>query len=209
MKKNGCKWRLNNATILVGLTGTVAGGKTTLANYFKKSGIKVLNADTLALTHLEKGKTVYKKILKRLGRQILNTDGSIDKTLLAEKIFSNPKLRSWLENLIHPYVLKEFKNHIEKTDDKIIICDIPLLFERNLDDWFHLTVCVYANRRISLQRIKKRGWTAKEFDKRTKAQLPVKEKIRRADVVIENSLSLKKLYGCGDKLLKVIKTLAK
>jgi dephospho-CoA kinase/formamidopyrimidine-DNA glycosylase len=207
MKINLYKWGLKHGKIIVGLTGSLAGGKTTLAKYFKTPGVKILDADKTAVNQLDIGKYAYKKVLRKFKAKVLNPDGSINKQFLADKIFSSPSLRKWLENAIHPYVLKEFKKTIKKTKHKIIICDVALLFERNLDDWFHLTVCVGANREICLERAKKRGWSKKEFDKRSKAQLPVEVKIVRADTFIDNSGSLPAFHKKAERLLKTIKKL--
>ncbi|HUT86062.1 MAG TPA: dephospho-CoA kinase [Elusimicrobiales bacterium] len=207
MKINHYKWKPKHATIIVGLTGTLSGGKTTLAKYLQKLGAKVLDADKTALSQLEKGKLVYREISRKFGKQTLNSDGTINKNFLAEKIFSNPSTRKWLENLIHPYVLKEFKSTIEKTKNKIIICDIPLLFERNLDNWFDLTVCVTSKRSVRLERAQKKGWSTRQFNERMRSQLPEKEKIKRSDILIDNSGSLSELRKKAERIYKTIKTI--
>jgi len=209
MEINHYKWDLKRARIVIGLTGSVASGKSSVANLFAALGAKVLDADALALKQLDKGKPAYKKVLKKLGRKVLNSDKTINRKKLAEEVFSDLRLRKWLENIIHPYVLQEFKSAIEKTGNRIIICDIPLLFERGLEDWFNLTVCVYADSRTCLKRVKKRQWDKAEFSARMKAQLPLKTKMRKADINIENSGTISQLSKKVEKLYKTIKMLKK
>jgi dephospho-CoA kinase len=207
LKINHYKWDLNNAKIIVAVTGTIASGKTTFANSLGKMGALVLNADKHAISQLEKNKPVYAKITKKFAGKSLNPDKTINKAFLARKIFSNKKLRIWLENIIHPYVLKKFKTEISKTNKKIIICDIPLLFEKNLADWFHLTVCVNAESKIRFKRAQKKGWTKNQFYKRSKNQLPGSEKMLKADINIDNSGTLPDLNKKAKRFYLLLKSL--
>lgn len=204
-KINRYKWKLNNAKIVLGVTGTVSSGKTTLANYLGKMGALVLDADDYVSKQLKRQSPVYKKIVKKFSDRSLNPDGTINKTFLAEKIFSDEKLRTWLENILHPYILKEFKTKITQTSKKIIVCDIPLLFEKKLDDWFHLTICVDAKKEIRLERAAKKRWTSNRFYAICKNQLSPREKKLRADICLDNSGSLSKLEKKAEKIYFILK----
>lgn len=175
---------------MVGITGSLATGKSTVSAMFAERGAGVINADLLAHRGMRPGGACYKKILKAFGAGILNK-GRIDRRKLAEVVFnSRPKLKK-LEGIVHPFVIKEARAHARsfaKAGKNVIVLDVPLLFESGMDKLTDLTVTVRTSGAVQLARIKRQGrLSAQEAKRRIKAQFSLNEKVRRSDLVIDNN----------------------
>jgi len=175
----------------IGLTGGLGTGKSTVSHYFKDCGAIIINADKLVHQELEENGRCYKAIVKIFGEAIL-TGRYIDRKKLAEIVFNNPKKLKKLESIIHPAVKKRFIKKLSTWNkNSIVIFEVPLLFESKFDRLVDLTVVVKTNREKQVQRILKNGrLTKSQALLRISAQMPIREKVRRADYTIDNSRTL-------------------
>ena len=176
--------------ILVGLTGGIGSGKSTAAGMFKDEGADIIDFDLLARTVVEPGKPAWRKIVEYFGPNFLNPDGSINRAALGKVIFSEDTSRKALEDFVHPMILKERDRLVEKIRNKnpssVVIVDFPLLFELGMDRDFDKTVLVYAPSDVQIKRVMQRdGLSKEEVEKRLKAQMPIDEKRRLSDYIID------------------------
>ena len=174
---------------IVGLTGAAASGKSAALDHFGKLGAFCVSSDVLAKEVLT-SRACYNKILRKLGPGVFLKDGSIDRKKLAAEVFSDKSKRKRLESILHPEILRHALALIKTSNEKIIIVEVPLLFEAGLEKCFALTVCVDTPYSLRLERAAARGWTSGEFRRRSAAQLAAGEKAARADIVIGNGGSL-------------------
>lgn len=183
--------------IKIGITGVIGSGKTTIANILKGLKIPVIDADEISRNLTKKGTTVFKKIIETFGNEILNADGELDRKKLAEIVFSNPKKRKLLENIIHPAVKAERNkiiNELERKNINIVALDIPLLFEAEMDKEVDFIITAYADENTLFERVRKRdGMTFEEFSKRLKNQYSLEEKISKSDFVIDTRKNIEEL----------------
>lgn len=194
--------------IKVGLTGNIGTGKSTVAKLFQKYGANVLDADKVVHNLLER-EDIKSKLVKKLGSDILTSEGKIDRKRIAQKVFKNRELLKWLENLLHPEVYKEYEKFC-KEKGGICVLEAALIFEKGNQCRFHKTVVVYAPKEIAKERaIKYRKLTEEEFEKRWNLQMDIEKKKQLADFVINNSGSLeetekqvKEIIGKLRELLK-------
>jgi dephospho-CoA kinase len=189
--------------ILVGLTGGVATGKSTVAKMFKQCGAAVINADLLARQVVEPGKPAWRAIVKLFGKTVLNQDRSLDRQALGSIIFHNPKKRRQLERIIHPRVAREqarlTKAITRKDPNAVVIYEVPLLFEAGVDKRVDKIIVVTADRNIQIARLKKRnGLSRAEAIRRIRSQMPLEKKTQQADHLLNGTLprpSLRRQVG--------------
>ncbi|MGC8814259.1 MULTISPECIES: dephospho-CoA kinase [Dictyoglomus] len=174
----------------IGITGGIGTGKTLVINTLKELGIPVISADEI-VRELQRDPYYLEKIRKIFGDKVFE-EGQLNRKKLAEIIFSDDKERKKLENLLHPPVLTEIKKRLEDFKDKeIVAVEVPLLFEVGIENWFDEIWVVYAPFEIQLERIIKRdNISQEEAIKRIKAQIPIEEKVKKADFVIYNDKDL-------------------
>lgn len=193
--------------LIIGLTGGVATGKSTVARRLRELGVPVIDADQLAREVVEPGEPALEEIRERFGPEVFDGTGRLDRARLAAIVFRDEKARKDLEAIVHPRVRSRMRAMIEELKQKgepVVVCDIPLLFETGVGlDWVDQTVVVYAPREVQKGRlIARNGITPEEAERRIAAQLPICEKARRADVVIDNSGSLEETFRQVDRLWK-------
>ena len=195
-------------TTIIGLTGGIATGKSTVAGLFRRMGIPVICTDTIAHDLTKKGSPLLKEILNKFGSSIFNGDKTLNRPALAKIVFSSPREQKLLEKILHPRIKNEVLREIEKLktkNHKLITIDVPLLFEAGWDKLCDRTVCVTAPQKLQIQRLKKyRKMPRRDALARIKAQMPLKEKAKQADCVIENNATLKNLR---DQITRLIKKL--
>lgn len=189
----------------VGLTGSMGSGKSTAANRFRELGAEVLDADQVSRHLLDDDETTIRQTISAFGSAILSENGRISRKKLAEIIFSDDTARGLLNSIIHPRVIARLHEKADEITtafpDKIIILDVPLLFECHMEKDLDYTVVVTADANIRLRRIIKRdSCTEQEAKKRLSVQMPDEEKIKRADACIDNSTSINALYEQVDTL---------
>lgn len=175
--------------VIVGLTGGIGSGKSTVAGMFKDEGASIIDLDVLARIVVEPGKPAWEKIVKHFGPRILFPDGSIDRSALGKVIFYEEKSRKALEDFIHPMILQERDTLVEEIRDKnpssVVIIDVPLLFELGMNKDFDKTILVYVPRDVQIKRVMQRdGLSIEDVEKRLHAQMPIDEKRNLSDYII-------------------------
>ena len=176
--------------LLVGLTGNIASGKSSVSRLLAAHGATIIDADVLAREAVAVGTPAHARIAERWGREILDPDGALDRAALRERVFQDPEELEALNAIVHPEVARlrdEALAAARVRGDQIVVCDIPLLFERNLADDFDVVVLVDAPRAVRLERlVRDRGLTEADAMAMIAAQMPAELKRARADVVIDN-----------------------
>jgi dephospho-CoA kinase len=174
--------------LLVGLTGNYGMGKSTVLPMFKKLGVTTIDADNIVESLLTE-KDVLKKVKRLLGEKVFYKNGSLNKKKVADLVFKDDVLRHTLEDILHPLVFERINFLLDEINrkDKVILIAVPLLYERGYEDRFDRTITVHTKEKIALNRLKKDGITKEKALLRLKAQLPIDEKIKRSDFVIDNN----------------------
>jgi dephospho-CoA kinase len=198
--------------ILVGLTGGVATGKSTVANMFKQCGAPVIDADLLARQAVESGKPAWRAIVKLFGTAVLKPDRSLDRQALGSIVFRNPKKRRHLERIIHPRVAREQQRLVRRIAKRkphaVVIYEVPLLFEAGVDKRVDKIIVVTADRETQIARLKKRsGLSRAEALRRISSQMPLAKKIKQADHVLNGTLPPPSLRRQVGQLLKNLRRL--
>ncbi len=178
--------------MVVGLTGGLASGKSLVAGELRRLGAVVIDADEISREVTRPGMPAYRDIVERFGSEFLKEDGTIDRKRLGRYVFSHPEALSTLNSLTHPRILDEIERRIkgmERTERRgIIVVDAPLLFEVGLHRRMDRVIVVYADEERQIERLIKRDHlTREEATRRIKTQMPLSEKIKRADFVIDNN----------------------
>jgi len=183
--------------LLVGLTGNIGSGKSAVAQLLSERGATIIDADVLARRAVEIGTPAYKAIAERWGTSILASDGAIDRAALRRIVFSDPVQLEQLNAYVHPEVERMREVLVEQArvrGDRLVVCDVPLLFERRLTDSFDRIVLVDAPRPVRLERlVRERGLRETEAMDMIVAQMPAELKRARADHIIDNDGTLTQL----------------
>ncbi|MDB9474565.1 dephospho-CoA kinase [Dolichospermum circinale] len=189
---------------LIGLTGGIATGKSTVANYLATGyNLPILDADIYARNAVSFGSPILSEIVGKYGEDIIFNDGSLNRGKLGELIFNVPEERHWVESLIHPYVRSCFDKAIQESSANTLILVIPLLFEANLEGLVNQIWVVSCSEQQQLERLMARNnLTAEQAAARINSQLPIAEKIARADVNLDNSSNLESLLQQIDIVIK-------
>jgi dephospho-CoA kinase len=182
---------------VVGLTGNIGSGKSTVARRLTALGAAVIDADVLARQAVEAGSPALQRIADRWGSEVLAPDGLLDRAALRRRVFHDPAELEELNRIVHPAVTQLRTEQVAAAHargNRVVVCDIPLLFERRLVDEFDRIVLVDASRPVRLERlVRDRGLQDTEAVDMITAQMPAELKRARADFVIDNSGSLAEL----------------
>lgn len=191
--------------MIIGLTGGIASGKSTVSNFFKELGVKVIDADIVA-REISERKATIDEICNIFGRDILDENGRIVREKLRERVFQDKRLVQKLNSIIHPQVIKYFKERKdENREDELLIFDVPLLYEAKMDTLCDKVIVVGVDRKKQIERVIQRDGSSEEVARNIIAnQMSLDDKIKRADIVIMNDGTLEELKG---KVLKVYKEL--
>lgn len=201
MMQNNCK--------IIGLTGGIATGKSTVAKLLKEKGYKIIDADKIAKGVVEIGKPAYSKIVEEFGNEVLLEDNTINRKALGKIIFNDKRAREKLNYISHPYIFEEIRLNLQELckDENTVVLDIPLLFEQ-FDLWekygieFDEIVLVDTDEDTQIKRLIKRDNISRdEAVKKIRAQLPMDEKRTRSSKIINNSGDMKNLKQQIEKLL--------
>ncbi|WP_026563352.1 dephospho-CoA kinase [Bacillus sp. UNC41MFS5] len=181
-------------SLVIGLTGGIASGKSTVSNFFKEMNITVVDADIEARLAVMKGETAYFKIIAEFGEDILLADGEIDRPKLGSIIFHQVEKRQLLNDIVHPEVRKRMTDQVEtakKNGEEVIVLDVPLLFESKLTYMVDKTLLVFVDNETQLKRlIARNNLSVKDAEARIHSQMPLSDKFRLADAVINNNGSV-------------------
>ena len=190
--------------IRIGLTGNIASGKSEIARMLADRGATVIDADVLAREAVRPETQALKDIVKRWGKDVLKNDGSLDRAALRQIVFADQSELDALNRIVHPGVTRLRDREIARArerGDQIVVCVIPLLFERNIVEEFDAIVLVDAPRPLRLERmVASRGLEATDAMNMIASQMPAELKRARADYVIENTGSLQDLQRDVDAL---------
>ncbi len=192
----------------VGLTGGIGSGKSTVAAILESLGIAVISADLLAHEVMSAGSPGATRIQKTFGDSVLARDGSVDRAKLGAIVFGDPAKRLALEGIVHPEVRKKSageKARLEQRGDALGVYEIPLLFEKKLEDQFDLIVTVAVSSEIQVERLMKRsGLTVEQAYARISSQLSQDLKIQASDFVIWNDGDERELRKQTQKIIAEI-----
>ena len=175
--------------MLVGLTGGIGSGKSTVAELLAERGAVVIDADDLARRAVAPGTSGFDRVVETFGRDILDPDGGIDRAALADVVFADPSRLRELEAIVHPEVARLLVESVEpyRDTDDVIVYAVPLLAERGMAQGFDVVVVVAADVDRRVERLMRdRGMTAEEVRARVAAQLTDEERARVADVLLDN-----------------------
>ena len=200
------------AMILVGLTGGVATGKSTVAKMFRRCGAVVIDADQLARDVVQPGKPAWRDIVQTFGTGILNPDRTINRPALGSLIFSFPRKRRQLERIIHPRVAREQQRLTRQAaridPSAVVLYDVPLLFEAGIDTRVDKIVVVTADRDTQIARLNTRnGLSRSEALRRIRSQMPMNRKRRLADFVLDGTKDTGHLTQDVAKICKDLRSL--
>ena len=177
--------------MIVGLTGSIASGKSTISNMLKEKGYPIIDADLVARLVVEPGATSLLEIEHVFGAAVMNEDGTLNRDALGKLIFNDPSKRKQLNDLMHPAIRSEMlrqRDEIFESGQKTLIMDIPLLFESRLQHFVDKILVVSVTEEMQLKRLMNRNSLSKEeATSRIQSQLPISEKEKGADAVIYNN----------------------
>lgn len=179
--------------IPVGVTGGIGAGKTTVLECFRTLGAETIDADHVVHRLYAPGQAGYQAVVNRWGCDILKADGNVDRGALARIVFADRAERTWLNEVIHPMVRERFLRAAARPGRQLLFCAVPLLFETGWTDLFNASLAVWCAAAIQRQRLANRGWTDEDIDRRLRAQMPMDDKLMRADYGIVNTGSLSML----------------
>ena len=176
---------------IIGLTGGIACGKSTVSAYLKQKGAYIIDGDAIAKELSVPGKSIWKAYVEHFGDKILNSDKTLNRRLIGQIVFTDESEKMWMNNTMHPLIKQAIIEKIEKYKQnkvKVVVLDIPLLYEANWDKFADEVWVVKIDEQLQIKRIQNRdNLTKEEAISRIKAQMPVIEKAKRADIVIDSS----------------------
>lgn len=181
--------------ITIGLTGGMGTGKATVARMCARRGAFVIDADELAREAVRPGRRAWRSVVKSFGRGVLKDDGSIDRLKLAAIVFCDRRKLDRLNAIVHPSVRWEMRRRLARAGREgkhdVAVANVPLLFEAGLEEEFDKTIVVTCPRKKQIERCRERdGLSRREIERRIGMQLPITNKIRRSDYVIDNGGTL-------------------
>jgi dephospho-CoA kinase len=197
---------------LVGLTGGIASGKSTISTMLAKLGAEVIDADLVAREVVEPGTQGHKEVVAEFGQGVIHPDGSLSRAALAEQVFADQAKRTKLEAILHPLIKQRTMQLIAQSKNAIVVYVVPLLVEAKVDYPFDLVITVESGIENQIQRLKdKRGLSEDEARSRIQAQASEDERVARSDVRLDGSVPVSKLEDEVSKLwdLLVLKAEAK
>jgi dephospho-CoA kinase len=184
--------------LVIGLTGSIASGKSTVSSMLKELHLPIIDADQIARDVVEPGEDTLKEIVSAFGEDILYPDGTLNRKKLGSIIFSNNEKRKMLNSIVHPAVRKrmlEQKETYLKDGESCVVMDIPLLFESKLTHMVDKILVVFVDEHVQLERLMERdNSTKEEASERIQSQIPVKEKVKQADAIIDNNGTKEESY---------------
>lgn len=179
-----------NANLIVGLTGGMGSGKSTAAALFVEHGFRRLDADQVIRDELYRSSEVIALVQQQFGPGVLDGDGQIVRQRVADIVFRDDKALAWLEGVLHPRLNEHWRRLFAASRGTRFIVEVPLLFEKGMENWFDFTVCVNIDSSLQLRRLEQRGVPPGSARERLAKQLPLERKCELADFVLLNDGSL-------------------
>lgn len=190
--------------MILGLTGGMGCGKTTAAQMLERRGFRRIDSDALVRTEILTDPEVAAVVGARFGPGVLAADGRIVRGHLAEIVFSDEAALRWLEDLTHPRLFARWRALLGAAPDARWVVEVPLLFEKQLENWFDFTLCVASDLPLQIARLEQRGFSRALAEQRIFKQLPLARKIELADFVLLNDGSPDFLQQQADRLVSVL-----
>ena len=190
--------------MILGLTGGIGTGKSTVANMLKEKGIPVVDTDLISREVIEYPE-IIEKIKLEISNEVFDFNNKLDRKKMSEIVFENQEKLKKLNKIMHPEILKKMWDEVEelKKNHKIIVVDVPLLFEINMEKEVDKILLIYASKEIQLKRIMERdGRTREEAVKIISSQMPLYKKREKSDYIIQNNDSLENLEKKLEKILE-------
>ncbi len=210
-KGNFCKRSSNWPAKVIGLTGGIASGKSTVGRMLSEQNFPVIDTDRLAKEVVEPGKPALEELVSTFGAEILKDNKTLDRHRMLEMILTDAGTRQLVENIIHPHVFKrmdQILQHLAASGNNIVIVEVPLLFEAGWQDLFDYVVSVVAPEPICIKRLAERKKMSIDMASRWMAtQIPQEVKAKRSDYVVHNNAGLDELQIQVDRLSRVLKQL--
>lgn len=198
--------RRRQAKAVLGITGSFGSGKTTVARIFKSKGAQAIDADSIAHRLLKPKSPIYKEIIGAFGKVILKKNKTIDRHRLGDIVFGNKNLLKKLNRITHSEIIRVIKDKIKTSRAELIVLDAPLLIEAGLRKPIAKLIVVKVTRKKQLERIiKKTSLSKSDILRRIRHQIPLSDKVRIADFVIDNSGSIKNTQKQVEQILKEVK----
>lgn len=191
--------------LIIGITGSIACGKSLVSNYLQEKGYTIIDADKIGHMALENDE-VKKQLVNKFGKSILK-DNEINRVTLGKLVFENNENLKELNNIIHPQIRKNISEQIQvHKNEKLVFVDVPLLFEAKFDDLVEKIIVISLDEKIQLERLMNRNSLSKEEAlQRIKSQIPVREKEKLGDYVVDNSFTQENTYNQVDRILEKLK----
>lgn len=178
-------------TMVIGLTGGIATGKTTVSNYLKELGYSIIDADVIARQVVEPGTNGLRMITDTFGEKVLTSDGQLDRQHLAQLVFTSSEQLQQLNRILQPIIRERIQELISTSKDPVVVIDVPLLYEQHYEDLCDVVMVVSVQPQQQLERLMNRNhFTMDEAKNRVASQMPLSPKERLADVVIDNNGSV-------------------
>lgn len=183
---------------IIGLTGGIASGKSTVTSYLKEKGYPVIDADRVVHDLQVPGGALYRVLVEHFGREILDESGELDRAVLGQRIFSNPRERDW-SNRVQGQLIREAladARDRQAAQSDLFFMDIPLLIEQGYEEWFEAVWLVAVSKETQLKRLMERNHLSEvEAQERIVSQMPLEAKRSHADLVLDNNGDLAALYA--------------
>jgi len=194
---------------LIGLTGGIASGKSTVSRLLAELGADVIDADLVAREVIEPGTTGFNSVVAKFGSGIVEDNGRISRESLAQIVFADPKKRLELEGIIHPLIRARTLELIQKSTSDVVVYAVPLLVEAKVDYPFDLVVTVESGIENQIERlVSDRGYSRQQAEARVEAQASSDERRARADIALENTGSIEELASQVSNLWHKVKELS-
>ena len=191
---------------IVGITGLIASGKSTLSSYLKSQGYKIVDADAISRDITKKDRIGYAKVIEEFGRDILSSNGEIDRAKLSNIVFNDKNALKKLNDTLHPLIFQEIDRQLDLyKDEKILFLDAPLLFEAKLDKKCDEIILVVCDEEVQISRIQKRD--KKDYDSAKKiidSQIAKEFKIEKSDYIIDNNCEIERFYFKVDLIMRIL-----
>ena len=210
-KGNFCKRSSNWPAKVIGLTGGIASGKSTVGRMLSEQNVPIIDTDKLAREVVEPGKPALEELVSTFGAEILKDDKTLDRHRMLEMILTDAGTRRLVENIIHPHVFKRMDQILQQlaaSGNNVVIVEVPLLFEAGWQDLFDYVVSVVAPEPICIKRLAERKKMSIDMASRWMAtQIPQEVKAKRSDYVVHNNAGLDELQIQVDRLSEILKQL--
>jgi dephospho-CoA kinase len=193
----------NNNRLMIGVTGSIASGKSSFCRILKEYGFESINSDEIVSELYQKDGTAYRAIVALGIDNLRKENGELDKENLRKLIFNDPVMKQKIEALVHPLVLEEINSRIQKSIKTKFVIEVPLLFEAKLEKIFNLIVSVFAEKETIIKNTEKKyNITRLEAEKILSSQMDIEEKMKKSDFVIMNTGTIEDLRVKALELLE-------